>query len=141
MTPGIMIRSRAYHGTPRPSETRPAHSGSTRSKAAAKIMRVDDSHNVPAQPTNHVPNPRRIKNIMNGSSSQVSPLSPKSSGEPPATNPSFAVALAMVALYASETPNRLWLALSNAAWNVSTDDTAIRTNTTASAASPIQMHQ
>ena len=49
-----MISSNAYHGTPR-SETRPAHSGRTRSNAAAKIIRVDDSQRVPAQPRNHTP--------------------------------------------------------------------------------------
>src|SRR5215471_2494459 len=54
ITPGTMIKSSAYHGTPR-SETRPAHSGRTRSNAAAKIIRVDDSQRVPAQPRNQTP--------------------------------------------------------------------------------------
>src|SRR6478735_8385367 len=54
ITPGTMMSSNAYHGTPR-SETRPAHSGRTRSNAAAKIIRVDDSQRVPAQPRNHTP--------------------------------------------------------------------------------------
>ena len=32
-----------------------AHEGSTRSKAAAKMTRVDDRNSVPAQPKNHKP--------------------------------------------------------------------------------------
>ena len=55
MTPGTMISRSAIHGTPR-SETRAAASGRTRSNAAAKIIRVDDSQRVPAQPMNHAPN-------------------------------------------------------------------------------------
>jgi hypothetical protein len=50
-----MISTRAAQGTPRPSETRPAHSGRTRSKAAAKIIRVDDRNSVPVQPSHHAP--------------------------------------------------------------------------------------
>ncbi len=50
-----MIRRRAIQGTPR-SSTRAAASGRTRSKAAAKIIRVEDSQRVPAQPMNHAPN-------------------------------------------------------------------------------------
>ena len=49
-----MIRSSAYHGTPR-SDTRPARSGRTRSNAAAKIIRVEDRNSVPDQPRNHAP--------------------------------------------------------------------------------------
>src|SRR5207244_3465316 len=55
ITPGIMIRISATHGTPRRESTRAAHSGRTRSNAAAKIMRVDDSQSVPAQPRNQTP--------------------------------------------------------------------------------------
>ncbi len=51
-----MISRSAVHGTPRRSETRAAHSGRTRSNAAAKIIRVDDSQSVPAQPRNQTPN-------------------------------------------------------------------------------------
>ena len=51
-TAGIMMNSSATTGTPRPSETRAALSGRTRSNAAAKIIRVDDRNSVPDQPRN-----------------------------------------------------------------------------------------
>src|SRR5215210_2584829 len=54
MTDGIMISARAAHGTPR-SETRAAHSGRTRSNAAAKIIRVEDRNSVPVQPSHQAP--------------------------------------------------------------------------------------
>ncbi len=50
-----MISASAAHGTARVSDTRPAHSGSIRSKAAAKIIRVDDRNSVPVQPSHHAP--------------------------------------------------------------------------------------
>ena len=41
------------NGTRRFSETCAAASGSTRSKAAAKMTRVEDRNSVPTQPKNH----------------------------------------------------------------------------------------
>ena len=43
-------------GTARRSDTWAAWSGRTRSKAAAKIIRVDDRNSVPDQPRNQTPN-------------------------------------------------------------------------------------
>ena len=52
--------SRAMIGTARRSDTWAAWSGSTRSKAAAKIIRVDDRKSVPDQPRNQTPNSTTI---------------------------------------------------------------------------------
>ena len=50
----IMSASEPY-GTRRLEEMFAAHEGSTRSKAAAKITRVEDRNRVPAHPKNHRP--------------------------------------------------------------------------------------
>src|SRR5947207_1965664 len=52
---GTTIRRSAPYGTRRPDEMLAAHEGSTRSKAAAKMTRVDERKRVPAQPKNQRP--------------------------------------------------------------------------------------
>src|SRR3979490_2879114 len=54
-TDGTIIRTSAPYGTRRLAEMLAAHDGSTRSKAAAKMTRVEDRNSVPAQPKNHRP--------------------------------------------------------------------------------------
>src|SRR5919106_5423626 len=53
MIDGISIRAMAPYGTWRFSDTFPAHSGRTRSNAAAKITLVEDRNRVPDHPMNH----------------------------------------------------------------------------------------
>src|SRR5205823_571551 len=50
---GTIIRISDPQGTRRLAEMLAADSGSTRSKAAAKITRVDERNRVPAEPKNH----------------------------------------------------------------------------------------
>src|SRR5256885_11506301 len=57
---GTIMRISEPYGTRRFAEILAAHSGSTRSKAAAKITRVEDRNTVPAQPKNHKPITRMI---------------------------------------------------------------------------------
>ena len=52
-TAGSSISTSDATGTRRFSETWAAASGSTRSKAAAKMTRVEDRKSVPTQPKNH----------------------------------------------------------------------------------------
>src|SRR6202140_5962434 len=52
---GTIIRISAPYGTRRLAEMLAAHDGSTRSKAAAKMTRVEERNTVPAQPKNHRP--------------------------------------------------------------------------------------
>src|SRR6202162_4731605 len=52
---GTIMKRSAPYGTRRFEEMFAANSGSTRSKAAAKMTRVDDRKRVPAQPKNHRP--------------------------------------------------------------------------------------
>jgi len=57
-TAGSSISTSEATGTRRFSETCAAASGSTRSKAAAKMTRVEDRNSVPTQPKNHRLNSR-----------------------------------------------------------------------------------
>ena len=52
-TAGSSISSSEANGTRRFSDTCAAASGSTRSKAAAEMTRVEDRNSVPTQPKNH----------------------------------------------------------------------------------------
>src|SRR5207247_10019379 len=52
-TAGSSMSTSEANGTRRFSETCVAASGSTRSKAAAKMTRVEDRNSVPTQPKNH----------------------------------------------------------------------------------------
>src|ERR671925_873036 len=61
---GTSMRASAPVGTCRRSETFAAHSGRIRSKAAAKITRVDERKSVPAHPMNQAPN-ARMKSAWN----------------------------------------------------------------------------
>src|SRR5215469_11356388 len=52
---GTIISTSEPYGTRRLAEMLAAHEGSTRSKAAAKMTRVEERNRVPAQPKNHKP--------------------------------------------------------------------------------------
>src|SRR6266568_9071026 len=52
---GRIIRINAPYGTRRLAEMLAAHEGRTRSKAAAKMTRVEDRNRVPAHPKNQSP--------------------------------------------------------------------------------------
>ena len=52
---GTIMKTRAPYGTRRFAEMFAANSGSTRSKAAAKMTRVEERNRVPAQPKNQSP--------------------------------------------------------------------------------------
>src|SRR5919109_2107403 len=62
---GTSIRISPQTGTWRFSLTCEARSGRIRSKAAAKITRVDDMNSVPAQPTNQAPKASRNRTRRN----------------------------------------------------------------------------
>ena len=55
ITDGTTMRSRAFNGVLERGSILETHSGSMRSKAAAKITRVEDRNTVPDQPIHQRP--------------------------------------------------------------------------------------
>ncbi len=66
MSDGMVISSRALMGEPKRGWTSATHSGSSRSKAAAKMTRVEERNTVPDQPKNHRLISNRTMNWMMG---------------------------------------------------------------------------